>query len=124
VCNKYFWVNLSNRGKLWKGHVHTLVLTAFVGPAAPGQQCRHDDGDNFNNCLANLSWGTALQNSDDRQRHGRTINGERVHTAKLTLKQVEQIRPLFKICSNAELARRFGVARTTISAIKHGKSWQ
>jgi len=50
--------------------IHTLVLEAFVGPAPPGLECRHADGDKTNNRLNNLSWGTGSENTLDRVRHG------------------------------------------------------
>ena len=124
IVNRYPWVNLSVNGKLWKGHVHTLVLTAFVGPPSFKQQCRHKDGNNQNNWLTNLCWGTAKENSDDRARHGHTVNGERVHTAVLSRVQVRQIRALLKTNTVASLARQFDVGTSTISAIKHNQSWR
>lgn len=50
--------------------VHTLVLTAFVGPRSEDQQCRHLDGNPSNNRLGNLKWGTILENAQDREAHG------------------------------------------------------
>ncbi len=54
--------------KLFK--IHRLVLETFVSPREHGQQCRHLDGDQLNNQLANLAWGTHSENQLDRVRHG------------------------------------------------------
>jgi len=45
------------------------------------------------------------------------------YNAKLTEEDVRLIRGLFDDLSCAEIARKFEVARTTISSIKHGSSW-
>jgi len=52
-------------------YVHKLVLTAFVGPAPEGMECRHLDGISQNNRLDNLAWGTDAENGADRVRHAK-----------------------------------------------------
>lgn len=61
--------------------VHTLVAETFVGPK--DGQVRHLDGNPFNNSPDNLAWGTAKQNAEDRDRHGRTARGKRHPQAAL-----------------------------------------
>ena len=53
-----------------KVYVHTLVLTAFVGPCPAGCECLHGDGNRTNNCDFNLRWGTRLENVRDSIAHG------------------------------------------------------
>jgi hypothetical protein len=49
---------------------HALVLMTFVGPCPPGMEARHfPDRKGTNNALSNLSWGTKLQNANDRRIH-------------------------------------------------------
>src|SRR5437899_1058735 len=74
---RYSYVNLCIEGKRAKIGVHALVLLTFRGPRFAGQQTRHLNGKNFDNRLRNLKWGTAKQNADDRERHGRTACGSR-----------------------------------------------
>ncbi len=50
--------------------VHRVVLETFQGPCPDGMVCRHLDGNPHNNRLDNLAWGTMLENSQDRFRHG------------------------------------------------------
>lgn len=45
--------------------VHTVVLTAFVGPRPKGMQACHNDGNPANNSLTNLRWDTPLSNIAD-----------------------------------------------------------
>lgn len=51
--------------------VHTLVLAAFVGPRPEGMCIRHLNGDSTDNSLANLAYGTYMENSQDTADHGR-----------------------------------------------------
>lgn len=46
--------------------VHRLVAEAFLGPLPDGLQTRHLDGNNRNNTVANLAYGTQLENMADR----------------------------------------------------------
>ena len=52
--------------------VHVLIAATFHGRPDVGLQVRHLDGDKRNNASQNLCWGTAIQNANDRDQHGRT----------------------------------------------------
>jgi hypothetical protein len=60
-------------------YVHVLVLEAFVGPRPHGAVVRHLNGDNQDNRLENLAWGTALENARDRVNHGRDFSASKTH---------------------------------------------
>lgn len=66
-------------GKHNKQYVHRLVLLAFVGPPAPGQEACHWDDDTSNNHLSNLRWGTRQANMIDRSRNGGCLNKNKTH---------------------------------------------
>ncbi len=66
----YYYVDL---GRTWSGVVHRLVLEAFVGPCPDGMECRHLDGNQTNNWLDNLAWGTKQENEADKIRHGTLV---------------------------------------------------
>lgn len=103
--------------------VHRLVLLAFVGPCPNGHQTAHLDGNPLNNHVSNLKWATPKENCSHRYLHGTHPTGERSATAKLTQKQVDEIRALHKIERQVDLAKRFGVARSTIQRIQSGERW-
>ena len=60
-------------------YVHHLVLLAFVGPRPDGLEVRHLDGNDLNNTLSNLVYGTSAENKADTKRHGRQYLGSRTH---------------------------------------------
>jgi hypothetical protein len=96
--------------------VHELVLLAFVGPRQPGQECLHGNGNPSDNHLANLRWGTRSENLRDKVLHGQ---------CKLKLNDVIAIKSALKNYRRGlqrELARKYGVAECTISAIKLGRT--
>ena len=113
--------------QLWKNNkptmrrIHTLVLTAFVGPKPEGLEGCHNDGNCQNNVLSNLRWDTHIANLADKIRHGTTNRGEQCGTAKLTKVQVAAIRDDTRL--QREIAADYGVLQNTISRIKSGKRW-
>ncbi len=110
----------------WPYTIHRLVLEAFVGPCPAGMQCRHyPDRDPSNNSLANLQWGTPVENAADRDVHGTTVRGQRVHTAVLTAADVREIRARCAAGeSHRSIARGKGVTKSTVTRIHLGRSWR
>jgi hypothetical protein len=110
--------------------VHRLVLTAFIGPCPKGHGTRHLDGNPANNYLANLCWGTQVENAQDRKRHGREMAtfppGEKHPNSKLTDQQAAEIKALLQIgrLSRTAIAIRYGVHYSQISRIAHGHRWR
>ena len=102
-----------------------LVLEAFVGPCPPGMESCHGDGKADNCFLTNLRWDTRKANMQDSVRHG-THPGLGHHPAKLTEKQVLQIRELYatKKHTMRGLGEMFGVVNSTIRDIVHRKKWK
>lgn len=59
--------------------VHIVVLEAFVGPRPQGMVVRHLNGQQTDNRLENLSYGTPSENNFDLVRHGNHIHAAKTH---------------------------------------------
>jgi hypothetical protein len=74
---------------------------------------------------AHLVLGTNVLNIQDRDLKNRTARGESSPLARLTTKQVLQIRDLHKAgVSKHQLSRTFGVCRPTITSIINRETWK
>lgn len=106
-------------------YIHRAVCELFNGPAPPGLQCRHLDGNRFNNAADNLAWGTQIDNESDKILHGTRMSGERNPMSKLTLAQVQKIRELVAGgATQRSLCKSFGVSPMTISRIVRRELWK
>lgn len=105
--------------------VHQLVLEAFVGPCPAGCECLHRNGDESDNQVDNLRWGTRKENIDDQFRHQTFCLGERSPKSKLTEEQVLEIRRLLDAgVFHKDIAKKFGIGMTRISYIRNNKAWK
>ncbi len=120
----YLMTGLYVEGRRKRIRLHKLILNAFVGPRPIGFEARHLDGDCLNNKPNNLSWGTRLENVNDKRKHGTIPVGERNGRSKLTKGQVSEIINLKGVMSTYRIAKIYGVGQTTISAIHSGRSWR
>lgn len=102
-------------------YVHRLVLQTFVGAAPQGHQGCHCDGVRSHNALFNLRWGTPLDNTADKIRHGTWTHGEGHHKAKVTNRQVADI--LASSESANELGAEMGLRPALIRRIRRGETW-
>lgn len=106
--------------------VHKLVLLTYVGPCPPLHECCHWDGDNTNNLLSNLRWGTRVENQADSSRIGTRYiaNGEANPRAKLTNRLVVEMRKLHdggeRIC---DIARKYELPYNTTRDIVKRINW-
>lgn len=107
---------------------HRVVAEAFLHNEYNKPYVNHIDGDKTNNCVENLEWVTASENSI----HARSIGlasseGAAKAHRKLTVSQAEDIRKR-RLLGGSEntvrkLASEFGVGRVTIYRIEHNLSY-
>ena len=109
-------------GKLIRVLVHRIVLEVFKGPCPKGMQSLHKNGVPWDNRARNLRWGTPKENAQDSLKHRAMPVGERHPNAKLTAKQVAEIRRR-RSERQIDLAIEFGVSRSAISSIQIENTW-
>jgi hypothetical protein len=75
----YKTVSLSRHPEVGFYRIHRLVLDSFVRPRREKEECRHLNGDPADNRLENICWGTAIENAQDKVRHGGHYNARKTH---------------------------------------------
>jgi hypothetical protein len=106
--------------------VHRLVCEAFHGPQpSPKHEVRHLNGIRTDGRSENLCWGTRAENMEDAVKHGTATVGERNKNAKLTQKDAEDIRRLYRFGFGSQytLAEVYGVSRRTIQCIVQNRKY-
>lgn len=121
----YLYVRLSGKsGGKWKPVSH-LVLEAFVGDRPDGTESCHFPNGPSDNSLANLRWGTKLDNHNDRRIAGTIPVGESHGLAKLTEEWVREIRVKHANGQSARsLAFEYNVSKFAIAQVVHLKTWK
>lgn len=106
---------------------HRIVYQLTHG-VIPEGMCVCHKCDNPPCCNPKHLWlGTFEENMLDkhRKKRGRCLRGELHYKARLSEKKVKVIRVLLKRgVSIVEIARRFGVGKSTIGCIKYNLSWK
>jgi hypothetical protein len=108
--------------------IHTLACITFHGPRpTPNHTVAHGRRGKLVNTRGNLRWALPIEQAADRKLHGNGNEGERHPFAKLTWKQVAEIRSRYKRCDlengASALAREFGVSRHSTFRIVHNLGW-
>lgn len=122
----YLQVNLLRNGKAIKRGVHVLVMAAFVGTRPHGMDIRHGPNGKLDNSLANLSYGTRVENAQDKRRDGTHVEGTRSPQAKLTDAIVRECRVRYAIgdVSMQALAGEFQVSYSAMRQVLCRTRWK
>ena len=106
---------------------HRLVCELWHGaPPTSKHEAAHSDGIKLNNHFSNLRWATRKENDRDRVKHRTDPIGERNPRAKLTNRQVLEIRSLYKgeWGQIRKLARVYGMSWTAMGDICRRSNWR
>ena len=118
IQNGYPHVNLG-AGKTAK--VHSLIALTFLGERPEKCDVRHKDGNKTNNRLDNLEYGTRSENNLD----GYKIRGRVSRSQKLNPTIAKEIREMLRSgISQRSAAKKYGVSKSTIAAIKNGELYK
>jgi hypothetical protein len=115
---------------LWNGYgryknvkAHRLAWEIFNGPVPSSLFVLHRCDTRLCVNPDHLFLGSTADNMADKVRKGRQAMGSKNGQSKLTEEQVRHIRELSASLQLAELAKKFGVCKTTIYYIVSGQRW-
>ena len=109
--------------RLVNRYIHRMVAIAFIPNPENLPQVGHKDHNKDNNCVENLYWTTQKQNTRDGIEAGRINAKKRGKTNQLTREQIEQVaKERLEGAGVAEIARKMGLPRTTVSSVLNGRS--
>lgn len=119
-------------GGNYRTHRIALVTLGLLdSPAAPKDRRAHGfvlhECDNRRCCNpTHLRVGTCLENNRDciDKKRAVFVNGERHGSAKLNTELIREIRSLRGKFPQSDLARKYGVSQSRISAIQREVSWR
>lgn len=122
---KYIVVDFRHKNKRYYIRAHALVCLVFIGPIPKGYEPNHKDGVKDNNALSNLEIITHKENMEHAAKLGLTPVGQDKSDAKLTDKNVVEIRNQFRSGIGVnKLARKFHVASRVIVKAILGINWK
>lgn len=120
--NGYFHVSLYKNSQPKTFSIHRLVIETFCGVS--DLHVNHKDGNKENNYLANLEYCTHQENIKHAVMTGlRDGRGEKNVKAKLTRRQIREIRINKDGLTKKELAKRYGIYWSTVYKIVNGETW-
>ena len=108
--------------------VHRLIANTYLVKPIGKDFVNHMDGNKQHNNVGNLEWVTRSENMVHAYSHGlKDSKGTNNGRSKLKMSDVVFIRknyvPGDKKFGATALAKKYGVARQTISAVANGQNW-
>lgn len=102
-----------------------MCQLAHGNPPSSAHHAAHTCGKGHLGCVnpRHLMWKTPAENQADRLIHGTDIRGEKHGNSKLTRVQAMTIIRVRGRVSQRQLAKRYGVAQSTIHAVQSGQNW-
>jgi hypothetical protein len=120
----YYQVVLCKNAKYFNYSVHRLVAESFTQNTLNKLQINHINGIKTDNRLENLEWVTQSENIKHAHNIGliKMPKHENHYKSKLSQYQIEEIRSGKH--KQIDLAKRYGVHKTTISKIATNVNWR
>lgn len=119
------YFNMTWRGITKSVLVNRVVALCYLPNPNKLEQVNHIDGNKENNAVWNLEWASGSENERHAHRTGlKSGRGSANSQARLTAAQVLEIRAAAeKGESSAEIARRYGIGRSTVVNIVSRRTW-
>lgn len=117
----YLLVSLYIKGVSEKLKVHRITAQSFIPNPENKSDVNHKKGIKTDNRVTQLEWKTNLENIEHATINGFVAKGEKHHNAKLTEKEVLEIRA--SNLSHKEMAALYNTSRTNIVKILNRQRW-
>lgn len=105
-------------------NIAKLVAEAFFGDRPSGMQINHKDANKTNNRSDNLEYTTQAENMRHACENDLIRRGENHPAAKLSKKQVIEMKKMFRDGISAYKAHKiFRISKAQCERIKSGKKW-
>lgn len=103
--------------------VHRLVAEAFLEDIGLNE-VNHIDGDKSNNVVSNIEYCTRSYNNQHAYDTGLKLKGENHCRAKLTEKEIIEIRELKGKLYQKEIAKKYCISQANVSLIHNYINWK
>lgn len=104
---------------------HRIVCEVVHGaPPTHNSEAAHICGNSSCVNPQHIRWASPAQNQADKISHGTNLEADRHPNAKLSNDSVSFIKRSRGIISQADLASRFGVSKSTVAMIHAGHNWK
>jgi hypothetical protein len=123
---EYYRVSLHRDGERNIELVHRVVAIAFIPNDNNFPQINHKNGNKKDNRVSNLEWSSSRENilHAYRNKLHPGQRGELNGNAKLTIKEVDEIRKLYNEGHlQKSIAKAYGVTQVTVSDVITHKRW-
>ena len=117
-------VSLRKDGKTHNKYIHILVAEHFIQNLKNLPIVNHKDGNKKNCSVSNLEWTTYSDNNQHAYDNQLKLRGENFYNAKLTEKDVSEIKKLGKYTTYQNIADKYGVTKATIRDILINRTWK
>lgn len=101
---------------------HRYICARVHGEAPHGLFACHSCGNASCVNPRHLRWGSQTENIADARQHGTLVCGERHSAAKLSERDVLEIRA--SRCTANELAERYSISLNYVKAVQNGRKWK
>lgn len=129
-CLIWPYANSNGYGVLWcdgkNRYIHRLLCEKKNGPPpSKSHQVAHNCGRGRDGCVnrMHLRWATPKENTADKLVHGTALRGSLHPRAKITESKVREIRKLAEVLPQNDIAKMFGLGKTTVGKIVNRLTW-